>query len=856
MARLRSARSVSRKNSPISPPRPSSSSALHAQPTSAQQPLRARSHDITGAHQQWQHVVQGLGTVGEEPDLQQDTPHDSASIQFGSDTSRNTEDDLEDLDRDAIIDVLADLYDDSNNVFALFDNLNDNSLHSYCDALWKQHSSPRLRFRRREAQFLGGLETYGTSDFILPELIVLKIAGKVNIRDVAVGPALQTLPIIYIANLSSAILHVFSLLPEHQATFTQHIYNDMCHEDDDLDERVPSAFAGPKHYPLSPKLTDDLIDLSVDVVTQVFIQEAQEKLASEIYFDPDKLAKKVFWDEHDHYQGYSSTKTRPKAIQRLSSVRKHFRTDSQKPLDLDGLRQEFPWPDFALKVLKWSLARKAELDNLVRGLGGIDTIIDAIKSIDIADLEDAKKLADMAATTSADYVAAATEQISPVVTTERQRPATDAGRLRELRERLSARISEASIEQPNSSPRGITSGFQAVNQREIPQSPSVAEDSGEDDVEGIVQEAVEVVEEAVQSGDVDDNASYLLHEDEEPAGPDWLCKDPTQEIESTQQTRMVLSVLQGQQEPNGPENRRQGEDGTSQPHKRSFLDRQPNAHKVNFTEASDDEDAANPPKPTKRPRPIERESESEEEEFQLDTRPPPKKVRSDGPQGRQLPWDRSSRRAPSSNVSVVVPSKPTGGRATSTQPRSTRASAQPSGQRISVEIEKGAPAASHGAPPSSAPPPRHAQSSSRSRRDTSPPFPDVRTVNAEAKRNTQLSRALRGGAAVQVRRGWTEAETHRLIELVELVNGPLWVRIREEDFAHADGPELRNRDQVALKDKARNVKMDFLKARRRLPAGFEKVSIGNRMVGKLRELGIDYVEGRFEGTYDDDDEVD
>lgn len=48
----------------------------------------------------------------------------------------------------------------------------------------------------------------------------------------------------------------------------------------------------------------------------------------------------------------------------------------------------------------------------------------------------------------------------------------------------------------------------------------------------------------------------------------------------------------------------------------------------------------------------------------------------------------------------------------------------------------------------------------------------------------------------------------------------------------------------------------MFRARRRLPAGFEKVSIGNRMVGKLRELGIDYVEGRFEGTYDDDDEVD
>ncbi|KIW15203.1 hypothetical protein PV08_05248 [Exophiala spinifera] len=943
MARLRGAHSVSRRSSPISPQRPSSSSAINTQPTSGQLPPRARSHDIPDTRQPLQHVVQGLSAVSEEADFQQGTPDDSESIQFASDTSRNTEDDLKDLDRDAIIDVLGDLYNDSNNVFGLFDTLDEGPLRSYCDALWKPNSAQRLRFRRREVQFLAGLETYGTSDYIIPELIVLKIADKVNIHDVSTGPALQALPIIYTANLSSAILHVFSLLPDNQATFTQLIYNDMCHEDDDTDERVPSVFAGPKHYPLSPKLTEDLVDLGVDIVTQVFIQEAEENLASESYFDPDKLAKKVFWDEHEQYQGYSSTKTRPRAIQRLKLVRKYFRTDSQEPLDLDGLKKEFPWPEFALKVLKWSLARKAELVLSIKKLGGIDSIIDTIKSIDTIDDENAKNSTRMPETTSADHIAAATQQRPPGITMKRRRPATDAARLRELRERLSTSISDDDIEEADNTPRQTTIKPQSIHQREIPQSPSQEEDEAQDEADGMVHETIEVIEEAVHlDEDIDDNVSHgFQHEVEDPRRSDRLSEDPVQELQSTQQTHIVMSALLRQKEQLNPENARQHENvHPTKPQKRSFLDRQPNAHKVNFTEASDDEDTTSTPKLTKRrPPPAESESgsEEEEEEFEIDTRPPPKKVRSDRPQGRQLPRSRSSQpladdektpasasqrrptaatdargqrtsqRAPSSNLSVVVPSRTAvrGVASTQAQPAASHSSTHPPRQSISVEIKKHGTSHNTNAAPSSssAPPPQQPRVASRSRRETSsPPVPDVRTVNAEAKRNAQLSRALRGGSAVQVRKGWTEAETHRLIELIELVNGPSWVQIQEEDFAHADGPELHNRDQIALKDKARNLKMDFLKyvplpctplsflfcfaathasfalfsalpksskskfhdmvntnrlnfrARRRLPVGFEKVSIGNRMVSKLRELGIDYVEGRFEGTYNEMDQ--
>ena len=51
------------------------------------------------------------------------------------------------------------------------------------------------------------------------------------------------------------------------------------------------------------------------------------------------------------------------------------------------------------------------------------------------------------------------------------------------------------------------------------------------------------------------------------------------------------------------------------------------------------------------------------------------------------------------------------------------------------------------------------------------------------------------------------------------------------------------------------------RARRRLPAGFECVSVGSRQIGQLREMGIDYVEGWHEARYagpqaelDDDEE--
>ena len=61
---------------------------------------------------------------------------------------------------------------------------------------------------------------------------------------------------------------------------------------------------------------------------------------------------------------------------------------------------------------------------------------------------------------------------------------------------------------------------------------------------------------------------------------------------------------------------------------------------------------------------------------------------------------------------------------------------------------------------------------------------------------------------VQVRKAWTDEETGLLLDLIE-EHGTSWRLLKQID--QENNFVLRDRDQVALKDKARNMKLDFLK---------------------------------------------
>ena len=63
---------------------------------------------------------------------------------------------------------------------------------------------------------------------------------------------------------------------------------------------------------------------------------------------------------------------------------------------------------------------------------------------------------------------------------------------------------------------------------------------------------------------------------------------------------------------------------------------------------------------------------------------------------------------------------------------------------------------------------------------------------------------------VQNRRAYTADEVDRLMELIAMY-GTQWARILVEDRTAYEEPKLQERSQGNLKDKARNIKLDWLK---------------------------------------------
>lgn len=91
-----------------------------------------------------------------------------------------------------------------------------------------------------------------------------------------------------------------------------------------------------------------------------------------------------------------------------------------------------------------------------------------------------------------------------------------------------------------------------------------------------------------------------------------------------------------------------------------------------------------------------------------------------------------------------------------------------------------------------------------------PPTPHPERVQLEnykmAKELAKIHTAARAKKKTQTRKAWTDLETETLINLIS-DHGTSWKLLKDKDM----GKVLLGRDQTALKDKARNIKFDYLK---------------------------------------------
>ncbi|KAL9629841.1 MAG: hypothetical protein Q9164_006700 [Protoblastenia rupestris] len=109
-------------------------------------------------------------------------------------------------------------------------------------------------------------------------------------------------------------------------------------------------------------------------------------------------------------------------------------------------------------------------------------------------------------------------------------------------------------------------------------------------------------------------------------------------------------------------------------------------------------------------------------------------------------------------------------------------------------------------------------------------------VQPAATRQTALRRSRH---TPQPRQSWTVAEVDQLLRLIERY-GCSYARAKKEDEMQDNILGENERDAESIRQKARNMKFDYIKAGFPLPAGFQHVLLDVKFIRRLRELGVNY----------------
>lgn len=257
------------------------------------------------------------------------------------------------------------------------------------------------------------------------------------------------------------------------------------------------------------------------------------------------------------------------------------------------------------------------------------------------------------------------------------------------------------------------------------------------------------------------------------------------------EARRFMAISNAHEKEKNKENLDQRKETASgRPKTRSFIDRQKSAERVTWDDSQQsNQQRSNSQKGKRRAQPPVEEEEvsdpSEDESFQQNNRP--LDVRK---QPTIVPTAQRRTNAPARKLSL----RPA-------QPVRLSPPSDDEGEDTSQEdddipgqIRQGVERHNRGTPAQSQPPSRsQAQIAEQTKR-----------INRLAKNQVRA----RAPTKVQTRRPWSEEETSTLIEYI-MEHGTSYAFIKNLD--ESDQKVLEGRDQIALKDKARNIKTDYLK---------------------------------------------
>ncbi|KAK5046687.1 hypothetical protein LTR84_007448 [Exophiala bonariae] len=852
----RQGRSVSRRSTPLSPPKPSQIPTTRDTRAQNKANHRSTSRELTtNTHNELQteHVL--LEAVDEEADLQQSDSLDlvpSASARSESDSSLQS--DLDNLDHDEIILNLADLHAESLALLSLFDRPREDDLENFIDEISQNGSRPQKTLSMRAKKLSTSREPFGETEFISPPLIVRKLAGTIDLHRINYG-RWRPDAILYLANLAQQMVAAITNYSDDRENFLSYMYNNF-----------PSTFVGQQDFSFGTQLIDEPRDLALGIMTQFFIQRLESDGLND-FSSPQDLAQHIFQDGPTIYRQFQDEESQAQLLKRSNELKDACSTQDDALLPLDQLKEDYSWTSFVLQTAKWAIARREELKETIRRQGGVENIVDLLTSgdyeVDVTgapaiDLDEDPEIDDADEPSSTGEPGLPPNDSPVPIQDERPSaalsPSFFAAEIRQYREEQAKHDLE--ISRLESQHYGSPSGQARLEIQESPLAPDEEEEyrplegDGEDDYRPL-------------QGDDDDPV--------EPSSNNVVDSDPevnnNEDIpEPTQSTNFVMETLKRQAIEREKEN---WTENAPLPRKRTLLDRQPGAERMQWQsqgandipkrqplgrlvdapeETSDDEDdfeedhrLAKRPRIEKGKQPI--RQNAQEARSNADFAPTTGihndydlvdhiEEEEEDDHTRNHAMDRAW-----NNRSVL----------TSMESRSSysRPGATSSSQPVPRSYQPPRTTTSRQFPPQSTAP-------VITRR--SPPRSQYQDDRQRARRNMQERKEVLQKRKPQIRRPWTAAEEDRLREMVAEYQTQ-YALIKEMDAVHEEGSKLHRRDQVALKDKARNMKITYLKNCEPLPIGFECVSVGPAQLKPLVDLGIVSAEGsRFTGAVSDDGE--
>lgn len=543
--------------------------------------------------------------------------------------------------------------------------------------------------------------------------------------------------------------------------------------------------------PLSQSLVDDALSLVLEIRTQYLLNDLAEKQEHPA-FDPDQLLANVFYRDPDHLRGadpLDEESTLPAKFEilfkkRITEIRRRFSTDINSPVDFGALEKEFPYAGFLVRLNQWMQLTARDHREMIRIQGSISEIQLQLQNLlDAGQPDEGSKL-------PMDPEEAAAGTVGTHLPDSNTSPEAQASK--PAKKDLKTRKSELEL---MAKKKQIFRLLQEVSKAKA------------------TAETVTRLDQPSEAA-VDDNVQALR--DGEPT----LQTPPRTQmvLVPSQQNQQVRDIIARQAVQSNKEN------NPTPPRavRRGWTDRQENAERLTF----DSQDDASAEQSSSRTLGKRKAGHEEDEDDHFEERPLPSNLRRANV--RRAPENGEGSRGPRTTsvqqASAISPSK----RARLTDDRTTvideevdeivgddedadGASVSRQPQRENTEASQQQRSASsvaptrrsplqerNDAPPSSSAPARQASGT--------PSRTLVPTVNQRARQATML----RNKKEPQQRRPWNDAEIGRLIDLIK-EHGISWSKLKLEDRNYQGGALLEDRDQVGLKDKARNIKMDFLK---------------------------------------------